>query len=349
MHDIPIHLIAEAGTNHNGKVATGKTLIDAARAGGADSVKFQAIFPEGLYLPKLYVDGAYQESAVFQQRAKTALDEAAFAELAAHCATRGVGFSASVFDERGVRMLDGLNVEYLKTASCDLNNSQLLKAAAETGRKMIISTGMATLAEIEQAVKDVTGMGNGNIVLMHCLSVYPCPTELMNLGFIDRLRKAFGFAVGLSDHTESSVAAAIAVSKGVSWIEKHITLDRRSTGFDHAYAMEPAGFATYVRDVAAAWHACRAPAGKVGEQETEVKKRARRALYAARDIAPGECIAETDVLVVRPEGPLPPNAFNAVVGSRAVRPLRQYEAFTWDTLKRCESTESVCACQEAGV
>jgi N,N'-diacetyllegionaminate synthase len=349
MRDIPIHLIAEAGTNHNGRVATGKTLIDAGRAAGADSVKFQAIFPEGLYLPRLYRNGTYQESEVYQRRAKTALDEDAFRALAAHCRERGVGFSASVFDMHGIRLLDELDVNYIKTASCDLNNSRLLRAVAETGRRMVISTGMATLEEIEQAVKDVTSTGNGNIVLMHCLSVYPCPPEMMNLGFIDRLRKAFGFAVGLSDHTESSVAAAIAVSKGVTWIEKHITMDRGAEGFDHAYAMEPAGFAAYARDVAAAWYACRVPAGKVGTQEAAVRQRARRGLYAARDIATGEHIAEADVLVVRPEGPLPPNAFDQVVGSTAVHDIRQYEAFSWDALAQRGSEKAAQQWQEAGV
>ncbi len=340
MRSTGLHLIAEAGTNHNRCVATGKKLIDVGRAAGADSVKFQMIWPEGLYLPKFYADGVYSESEVFAQRAEGALSPDEFRELAAHCRATGIAFSSSVFDRTGIALLDELDVEYIKIASCDLNNSPLICAAAETGRRIILSTGMSALKEIEQAVMDVRATGNDNVVLMHCVSVYPAPTERMNLGFIDTLRSKFDFEVGLSDHTESRIAAAIAVSKGVTWIEKHITLDRASSGFDHAYAMEPESFAQYVRDVRVAEEACTSPRDKVLPEEATVRQRARRSLYASRDIEAGETIREQDVLVVRPEGPLRPNDLPQVLGCAARRTIHQYEALRWDAL---EAAAKSCA------
>lgn len=327
-----IHVVAEAGTNHNGSVATGRELIDVAVRSGADSVKFQMIFPEGLYLPRFHREGRYEDSQAFAQRLRTALSADDYRALAAHAGERGIPFSASVFDRQGIELLDELDVSFIKIASCDLNNTPLLRAAAETGRKLIISTGMGTLKEIERAVAAARGSGQDDIVLMHCVSVYPCQLEQMNLSFINTLRREFAVPVGLSDHTETSLAAAIAVAKGVTWIEKHFTLDRRAAGFDHAYAMEPDALADFVSDVAAAVAACELRERKVSTAEQDVKRRARRGLYAARDLPAGKTLAEDDVLVVRPEGPLPPAVLPQVVGRTVRLALRQYEPLTWERL-----------------
>jgi len=328
-----IHIIAEAGTNHNGCAETGRKLIDVAVDAGADSVKFQMIFPEGLYLPQLYRDGRYEDSETFSQRSRTVLRPDDYRTLAAHAAERGIRFSASVFDCRGIALLDELDVDFIKIASCDVNNTPLLRAAAETGRTLVISTGMAELAEIAQAVADVFASGNNDIVLMHCVSAYPCPLEQMNLSFIDTLKREFAVPVGLSDHTETGLAAVMAVAKGVTWIEKHFTLDRSAEGFDHAYAVEPTALAAYVNDVRGAAEACRPQSQKLSAAEIEVRRRARRALYAAGDIPAGNTITEGDILVVRPEGPLPPTALPAVVGRTVRRVVRKYEPLTWEMLE----------------
>jgi sialic acid synthase SpsE len=334
------HVIAEAGTNHNGSVDTGKALVDAAVAAGADSVKFQMLFPEGLYLPRLFENGGYRDSEVFERRCATALAPEAYRELAAHCRSRGIGFSASVFDRTGIALLDELDAPYIKFASCDLNHSALLQAGAETGRRLIVSTGMATPEEIERALLDIGATGGRDVVLMHCVSVYPCPTEIANLPFLDDMRTRFGREIGLSDHTERSLAAAIAVSKGARWIEKHLTLDRAAPGFDHAYAMEPDAFAEYVRDVRAAFEACRPRAEKLTADEVSVKQRARRGLYAARDLSTGETVREADVLVVRPESALAPNDLASVVGRTTNRAIRRYEPLAWEMLER-QRTEAL--------
>lgn len=327
-----VHVIAEAGTNHGGQRATAENLVGIAQEAGADSVKFQIIFPEGLYLPRFYRDGAYEENEVFHLRAAAMLSATDYHVLAALARKKGIPLSASVFDERSLDLLCALNPPYIKIASCDLNNDRLLKQAAERKIKMIVSTGMATLGEVEQAVKTILATGNNDLVLMHCVSIYPCPLERMNLRFLETLRTAFGFPIGLSDHTESSLAAAIAVSMGVTWIEKHFTYDRRAKGFDHAYAMEPAGLAAYLRDVRAAETACRRPDEKLQSEECTVKKRARRSIYAARTLEPHESITEKDLLIVRPEGPLTPGDLPSVLGKTPRRCIQAFEPITLDVL-----------------
>ncbi|MDT3699102.1 MAG: N-acetylneuraminate synthase family protein [Thermincola sp.] len=325
-----IHIIAEAGNNHGGDVNVGKQLVDIAAESGADSVKFQIIYPEGLYLPDFYQDGRYVHNDVFDQRIKLMLRDEDYAELAKYCAGKGIGFSASVFDKRSTDLLDKLNADYFKIASCDLNNSYLLKLVAERGKKIILSTGMSQLGEIERAVNDIYKAGNHDIVLMHCVSVYPCLTENMNLGFLGVLRKAFGLPIGLSDHTENSLAAAIAVSKGVTWLEKHFTYNRQAEGFDHAYAMEPADFKVYIQDVRMADKACERRTDKLTDAETTVKSRARRGLFAARDIGCGEKIEFSDVLIVRPEGPLEPNQIDLILNRDIKRNIKKFEPFSLD-------------------
>lgn len=325
-----IHIIGEAGTNHNGIFETAKTLVNVAAGAGANSVKFQMIYPDGLYLRRLFQDGQYIDNEVFQKRLASMLSDDDYRNLAAYCKAKGIGFSASVFDRRGIDLLDELDVGFFKIASCDLNNSRLLIEAAERGRRLVISTGMASLGEIERAVSDMVATGNTDIVLMHCVSVYPCPTERMNLSFLDVLKRAFGFPVGLSDHTENSLSGAIAIAMGAKWVEKHFTLDREAEGFDHAYAMEPVDFAQFVGDMRSAAEACRRQSVKVQSDEAGVKIRARRGLHAARDIQEGEVLRETDVLVVRPEGPLSPNDLPLVLGRTAKCLIHQYETLSLD-------------------
>ncbi len=328
-----IHIIAEAGSNHNGKIDTAMKLIDTAVLAKANSVKFQIIHPEKLYLPKFFNEDRYIINQVFNQRDQWKLPDEAYFELAAYCKEKNIFFSASVFDRRGVEMLDVLDVDYIKIASCDLNNSFLIKLAADTGRTVIISTGMAQLGEIEKAVQDFTSMGNNNLVLMHCISVYPCTLSQTNLSFIDLLKNYFGFPVGFSDHSETNLAGAIAVSKGVDYIEKHFTLNRDAEGFDHAYSMEPNQMIHYVSDMRACEEACRSRFPKIQENETEVKKRARRGLYAAHDLEVGRRLNEEDILMVRPEGKLYPNEVELIVGKKTLRKINQYEPISLGIVK----------------
>jgi len=336
----PVHVIAEAGTTHEGSLARAREAVGAAATCGADSVKFQIIDPGGLYLPQIIVDGERRPNPVFAQREAQRLPEAAWPELAALARERGIGFSASIFDPGGLDLLDALDPPYIKIASCDLNHSALLRRVAERGRPMILSTGMAELPEIERAIHDVHAAGSCDVVLMHCVSAYPAALADMNLSFLSVLRETFGLPIGLSDHTESSLAAAIAIGLGATWIEKHFTYDRAAEGFDHRYAMEHDQLAAFIADVRAAEAACRllvatsvaSGAGKVRGQEAEVKPFARRGVYAARRLDRGAVIGPADLLVRRPESALAPNEAELVVGRTLERNVEPYEPIEWDAL-----------------
>lgn len=321
-----LHVIAEAGTNHGGRLETGRDLVDIAIGAGAHSVKFQVIHPDGLYLPELPIDGGYEANEVFALRTAQVLPDDDWIRLGAYAAERGIPMTSSVFDERGIELMERIGAPYLKFASCDLDNSNLLRKGAETGLPIVISTGMASLGEIERAVTDILASGNRDLAIMHCVSQYPSKLADMNLGMITTLRSAFGLPVGLSDHTETSHAACMAAAMGVRLYEKHCTYDRSAEGFDHVYAMEPDGLAAYVSDIQAAIDAMAPATEKLRPAEVELKPRARRGLHAARDIAAGESITMDDVLVVRPAGNMAPNRISEIVGRPVRTAIRRFEA-----------------------
>jgi sialic acid synthase SpsE len=325
------YIIAEVGANHNGSFETAMGLIDMAALAKADSVKFQIIFPEGLYLPEFYENGSYRPNPVIEQRRKLMLKDSEYQKLAEHAKEKNIDFSASVFDERGLDLLLECSPKYIKLASCDLNNPALLRKAAEkAGRKeisIILSTGFSTYEEIERSVNTISKSGFKDLILLHCVSVYPVRLAQMNLGFIDQLKK-FGFPVGLSDHTGSNTAAAVALAKGARYFEKHVTLDKKQEGFDHAHSIEGPELEKYVAHINEAFEALQPRAEKLTEDEKNVKKRARRALYAARDIKAGEKIAEADILIVRPEAAMSADQVDSIIGKICKNDMKKFEPFT---------------------
>ena len=330
----PVHIIAEAGTNHNGSVANGKQLIDLSVRAKADTIKFQIIDPDKLYLPGNYVFGNYDINQVRANRKRFMLTDAQYAELAEYTQEKGAHFTASVFDQHGLDFLASLQPLFIKIASTDLNNVRLLRSVAEKGIRMLLSTGMSSLSDIEHSVIEILRTGFSDIVLMHCVSVYPANLEEMNLPFIDTLRSAFGFPVGFSDHTESSIASCIALTKGVCYIEKHFTYDKTAEGFDHAYASENDNFVNYVANIRAAESALRVAPLKINDRERYTRKRARRSLYAARDLKAGDVIQDIDVLIVRPENVMSADQVDIVVGRRLTSNLVAYAPFTPEILTK---------------
>lgn len=326
-----VHIIAEAGTNHGGNLETAKRLVKIAYNSGADSVKFQIIYPEGLYLPEFFADGKYTSNEVFSIRQGMMLSDQQWHLLKEYCQDIQIPASASVFDTRGLTMLDSWNPPYIKIASCDLNFSDLLKEAASCGKRVILSTGMATQSEIERAVKVFESTGNKDLVIMHCVSSYPCPLGEMNLAMIPKL-KEFGYKVGLSDHTESSIASAIAVGMGVQFIEKHFTYDRSARGFDHSYAMDPAGLNQFVNDIREVEKSLTPRTEKLSHSEKQVATRARRSLYAARDILPGETIQKSDILTVRPQAHLEPDDLLSLIGVSSHLTIKKFQPIPKDLL-----------------
>ncbi|MBU1013781.1 MAG: N-acetylneuraminate synthase family protein [Bacteroidetes bacterium] len=325
-------IIAEIGTNHNGNFDTAIKLIDVAVNANADSVKLQIINTEGLYLPGIYEFGNYDIREVRAMRDRYKLLDSEYQNLATYSITKNISFSASVFDLKGLALLMEFNPPYIKIASTDLNNISFLRKVAEKGKKIIISTGMSELSEIENTINEITKTGFSDLVLMHCVSAYPAKLENMNLGFIDTLRTQFGFPVALSDHTQSSIAACLALTKEVVFIEKHITLDVNQHGFDHKYAAEPEVFKQYIYDIKRAYQALQEPTSKLAEDEQYVKKRARRSIYAARDILIDEIIHEKDLLIVRPSNILTADKCDLVIGKKAKTKIQQFQPLSLELI-----------------
>jgi len=323
-----IKIIAEAGTNNNGQYNQAIALMDIAKRCQADFIKFQIIYTDGLYLPGSYEYGHYDIDDVRKIRDKGIMTDVEYKRLNDYGHKLNLPFTASIFDKRGLDLVLNLNVPFIKIASGDLNNLHLLRQVAKSGKKIILSTGMSTLEDIKKSVDEIIKIGNEDIVLMHCVSIYPADTEQTNLRFIEVLIKEFGLPVGFSDHTETSLAACMALSLGATWFEKHFTEDRGQVGLDHAHAMEENGLKKYINDLRASNKALELKKTKVGEAELFTRKRARRSLYAAIDIKPGELITEKQILIVRPENLMDAADIDLIVGSIAKTTIKQYEPFS---------------------
>lgn len=329
-----IHIIAEAGTNHNGSLNKAKELVDIAVKSNANSIKFQIIFPEELYLPGKYAYGHYDIEKVIKIRRETMLSEKEYDEIVAYCNEVELPFSASVFGIKSLSLLCKYKPSYIKVASCDLNNINLLRSIADKNITMVISTGMATLSEIEKTVVELSRINFTDIVLLHCVSVYPASLSQSNLGFIDLLKQNFSCPIGYSDHTGGSIASCIAYAKGATWFEKHFTADSRQEGFDHAYAMEENGLIGYVDDLHNAVQALACTDDKLGEAELYTKKRARRSIYANRDLKSGEVITIEDLLIVRPEGSIAADLVDSVVGSVLIKDISRFNPISFEFLEK---------------
>lgn len=312
-------VIAEIGVNHDGNPAVAARLIDAAADAGADAVKLQAFDAASLAT-------AGAERAPYQQVAGSSsqldmlraleLPAAAWPDLARRATARGTVFLATPFDEPSVTMLAEVGVPAFKIGSGDLTNAILLRAVGGHRLPVILSTGMATLDEVEAAVGELRDSGAGAVALLHCASAYPAPIEEVNLRAIDTLRERFGEPIGYSDHTIGTVAAVAAVARGATIVEKHLTLDRSLTGPDHAASMEPDDFARLVTEIRDAWSGLGDGNKVPRDAEREVMRVARRSLVAGRRLPAGHVLAIGDLAAKRPGTGISPMEIDRIVGRR---------------------------------
>ncbi len=311
-----VQIIAEAGINHNGILPTALRMVEAAKSAGADVVKFQ------VYDVDLLTSDPAEKAMLEQYEFATVT----WGMIADHCKKMGIEFLATPFDAPSVELLDILGVKRYKVASPDIVNLPLLEKIASKRKPVLLSTGMATDAEIRQAV---TILGVGNVTLLHCISEYPCPLDHANLKRIVALRYDFqGMPVGFSDHTTESYTGGWAVVAGASVLEKHFTLDRNDKGPDHAMSLSVENLQWYI------WMAHWAELTVTGmgretitDKEVALRSKVRRSLYATRDIAPGELVTMENSIALRPqvEGAYTPVALY-VRQVRATQGIRKGEA-----------------------
>ena len=248
------YVIAEIGANHNGDMDLARNMIDKAKACGADAVKFQSwdttIFSEAVYEKNRFLDDDYRNRTDYTLKEivdKFALGSDDLAELCGFCAKVGIDFACTPFTVDQLRCLVELGVPFIKIASMDITNPRLLKAAGRTDRPILLSTGFATLEEIDRAVGIIEAQGNRNIVLLHCVSLYPPEDHEVNLNNMDMLCAAFGYPVGFSDHTLGTEVSLAAIARGAVVLEKHFTLDKSMFGWDHHMSADPEELAVICR------------------------------------------------------------------------------------------------------
>lgn len=336
-HGEPVYVIAEAGSNHNRDLATAKKLIDVAAEAGADAVKFQTYTADGLYSRKTptmsYLsDGGLvdEQESVWELIKRIEIPWEWHHELADHARDAGLHFLSTPFEEKAVELLAEVGVPAYKIASYEVNHLPLIEACARTGRPLLVSTGMASLADIERALDTANAAGATEIVLLHCAINYPPRFEDLNLRAIGTLSSAFGLPVGWSDHTMGHTADVVAVTLGARMVEKHYTLSRDQEGPDHPFALEPHEFAAMVTAIREAEAALGSSVKRVTEAESEMFALGRRSLVAARDLPAGRPLTRDDIAVKRPGFGIPVHELDLAVGRRPVRDTEADEILTWD-------------------
>jgi N-acetylneuraminate synthase/N,N'-diacetyllegionaminate synthase len=329
-HDEPCFIIAEAGSNHNGSLEQAKNLIDVAAEAQANAVKFQIYKAESLYSKHTPEFSYLKGQNVYELIKQIETPREWIKELAKYCEDRNITFLATPFDFEAVDLLDEY-VPAFKIASFEIVDLELLKYAAEKGKPMIISTGMANLGEIEDAINAIKSVGNEDIVLLHCNSLYPTPIEVVNLEAIGTMKNAFKVPVGFSDHTLGLHIPIAAVAMNACVIEKHFTLDRDLPGPDHSFAIEPAELKEMVKGVREVAKAKGNGIKEKSELESEeMYIKARRSIHAKVDIPKETKITRNMLVVKRPGYGIKPKFIDIVVGREAKRDVKEDEWITWE-------------------
>lgn len=330
----PPFVIAEMSANHNQSLDRALAIIDSAAASGAAAVKLQTYTADTLTidcdLPDFMITGGLWDGYKLYDLYKWAQTPYEWHEVMFERARqRGLVVFSTPFDESAVDLLERLDAPAYKIASFEMIDLPLIRYVANTGKPIIMSTGMASETEIEEAVATAREGGCRDLVLLHCISSYPAPLDQANLLQIPELSRRFGVLAGLSDHTLGTTAAVAAVALGTSVIEKHFTLSRADKGPDSEFSLEPADLVRLCKDSRDAWLAL----GRQGYERQEAEKGSRmfrRSIYFVRDLPAGKVVAPEDIRRIRPGMGLAPKHFDEIVGRRLRVGVKRGTATSWD-------------------
>lgn len=319
-------IIAEAGVNHNGDYGMAVRMIHAAKAAGADYVKFQTAVPE-LVIAACAPKAEYQKDTTGSAESQLEMCKAIhlplsdYARLKMECDAAGIGFVSTPFDLVSIDCLEPLGMDFWKIPSGEITNLPYLRKIGRMGQKIVMSTGMSSLAEVETAVRilEEAGTPRANIALLHCTTQYPAPDASVNLRAMDALKELGCASVGYSDHTVGITASLAAVARGAMVVEKHFTLDRELPGPDHKASLEPNELAELVGQVRRVEAMLGTGVKEVAEAERGNIEVARKSIIAARAIAEGEVFTEENLTVKRPGGGVSPLLWDSVIGRKAIR------------------------------
>lgn len=330
------YIIAELGANHNGDMELAKRMINSAINCGADCVKFQSWTKESIFSRKVYEDNYFLRDD-YRNRTDYTLEEIVdkyhinaeqHRELKAYCDEHDIEFASTPFSNAEVDLLvDELDVPFVKIASMDLNNIPFLTYVAKKGKTVVLSTGLCSMSEVALAVETLRMNGCNEIILLHCVSIYPPEDCQVNLNNIDMLRNCFGVKVGYSDHTIGTIAPVMSIAKGVCIIEKHYTLDKTMEGWDHKISANPSELKV-ICDAAQTGYKMLGSYEKVVNEDEERRGAFQRSIVAAKKIKAGAIITEDDITYKRPGTGIPPKYYKYVIGRIAKRDIEYDQILT---------------------
>ena len=332
----PTYIIAEMSANHAGDIERAKEIIHAAKEAGADCIKIQTYTPDTITidcdLPYFHIsDGTWNGENLYQLYQKAFTPWEWQRELKEEADKLQIDFFSSPFDNTAVDFLEEIGVKFYKIASFELVDIPLIEYVASKKKPIIMSTGMATLAEIDEAVAAVRRQGNDDLALLRCASAYPAITDEMNLRTMQNMKETFGVPVGLSDHSMGAVGAVTAVALGASIIEKHFCLDRAIENPDSSFSMNPSEFKQMVKDVRQAEMAIGCV--KYGPTRQEMGNlQFRRSIFCVKDIKKGEKITRDNVRIIRPGYGLVPKYYNGIMGQKALQDIRRGTPLQFDMI-----------------
>ena len=324
-------VIAEAGINHDGDLDAAIQLIDAAVAANADCVKFQSFVAEELVLPiaersTYIVEGSHEGESFRDLLKRLELDRAGQHQLSAYCKSKGIKFLSTAFDLESLDYLcDEIGCDLIKIASADLTNLRFLRHCGTKNLPVILSTGMADLPEIDEALQTLQDAGTKEICILHCVSWYPSPPEIINLRAIHTLRDRYGLPVGYSDHSLGTTLPAAAVAMGARCIEKHFTLDPTAFGPDHKASLSPAELKEMIeriREVEAALGTGGLAPDDIADIELSQRRVHRRSIVTTKSINKGEPFTEENLGIKRPGTGMLPRELDVVLGRPAARDIQ---------------------------
>jgi N-acetylneuraminate synthase len=331
------YIIAELSANHNGSLDRALATIDAAHRCGADAIKIQTYTADTMTIdcdqPEFMVQGGLWDGYKLYDLYKWAETPYEWHQaMFDHARKRGITVFSTPFDETAVDLLESLNTPAYKIASFEIVDLPLIRYVASTSKPMIMSTGMASEIEIEEAVTTAREAGCQDLVLLHCISSYPTPMEQANLRQLPELANRFGILTGLSDHTLGTTASVTAVALGACVIEKHFTLSRADKGPDSEFSLEPQDLERLCRDAKDAWLAL----GKTGferQQAEEGSKVFRRSLYVAQDMKAGDLLTPENLRRIRPGHGLSPKYYDLILGKQVNQDLEKGTPLSWDIVE----------------
>lgn len=321
------YIIAELSANHGGSIDAAKQSIKLAKESGANAVKIQSYTPDTMTIDSnkpdfLITDGLWKGYTLYDLYKQAYTPFEWHEELFKYAKDVGITLFSSPFDETAVELLQGLDAPAYKIASFELIDLPLIRRAAECGKPLLMSTGMASVTEVREALDVALKYGSGDVLLFHCISSYPAPLIDSNLKNINFLRDEFGVEVGLSDHTLTNLASTAAIALGASAIEKHFKPSDETTGPDSSFSLTPNQLKLLVAECNDAWRAL----GKKGFQRSIAEKgsrKFRRSLYFMKDLKKGAIIQSSDIRAIRPGNGLPPKFVDTIVGKTLIADIER--------------------------